>query len=233
MDNGYAICLKEWILDREIKSELPLLLLISNLCAKIGYCYANNRYFADILNEHEKVISRKIQKLINKGYVSAEYKKRGSEITNRVLRVAKKLPDRQLKSYPSSNEKVTQNIISNNIINNNIKLHSPQSKIYAERLSEIVRKNRKINIDNRKISQWAKSIDLLINKDGVAEERIEQAIAWYSENVGGDFVPVIESGTTFREKFGKLESAIERAKQNRKSSIFDEEPKTEHDWSWV
>jgi len=110
-------------------------------------------------------------------------------------------------------------------IREDIKLHSPQSKLFAERLSEIVRKQKNIKIDNRKISSWAKSVDLLIHTDGVDEQRVDKALTWYSENVGGDYIPVIESGKTFREKFGKLESAIKRAEINK--------PQQTEDWGWL
>ena len=40
--NGYAICFNDWALDKSIKNELGLLLIISSLCAKEGYCYATN-----------------------------------------------------------------------------------------------------------------------------------------------------------------------------------------------
>ena len=116
----------------------------------------------------------------------------------------------QTKTETEPNVNVNDNV-NVNVNKNNIKLHSPQSRNFAERLSEIVKKQKNVNIDEQKINQWAKSIDLLIKKDGVDEERIERALTWYSENVGGDFVPDIECGKTFREKFGKIESAIKRA----------------------
>ena len=44
LNNGYAICFNAWILDERIENELRLLLLISSLSAKEGYCYASNEY---------------------------------------------------------------------------------------------------------------------------------------------------------------------------------------------
>ena len=34
MENGYAICMNEWALDKDIKNELGLLFIISCLCAE-------------------------------------------------------------------------------------------------------------------------------------------------------------------------------------------------------
>lgn len=83
----------------------------------------------------------------------------------------------------------------------------------AERLAEIVGKNKKIHVDGRKINAWAKSIEQLNKIEGVAIERIESALEGYACNIGRDYVPVIESGKSFREKFTKLEAAIARNHQ--------------------
>ena len=47
MNNGYSVCFNEWALDKEIKDELGLLLIISSLCAEKGYCWATNEFFAN------------------------------------------------------------------------------------------------------------------------------------------------------------------------------------------
>lgn len=161
MVNGYAICLKEWILDREIRNELPLLLLISNLCAKIGCCYASNKYFADAFNEHEKAISRKIQKLLSKGYIKAEYKKRGCEVIERKLRVTKLLPDGQQNCYPTSNKNVTYNNIS---INN--------KEIYKENFEQWWKEYPR-KIDKKKALE--KFTTILADKKATLEEIIAGA----------------------------------------------------------
>ncbi len=87
MKNGYAICFNEWILDTEIKNELNLLLIISNLTSRNGYCFASNKYFSKLFNVTTCAISRKIKKLENKNYIKIEYKRRGCEIVNRKIRL--------------------------------------------------------------------------------------------------------------------------------------------------
>ena len=44
--------------------------------------------------------------------------------------------------------------------------------------------------------------------------RIERALKWYKENAGGQFVPIVESGSSLREKFVRLEAAIARSKNS-------------------
>lgn len=80
----------------------------------------------------------------------------------------------------------------------------------AQRLKSVVSKKKKIEIDVRTIFSWANSIRLLEEKDKVSYERIEKSMDWYERGAYGDYVPVIESGESFRDKFLKLEAAIER-----------------------
>ena len=51
LNNGYAICFNSWLLDERIQNELRLLLLISSLSAKEGYCYASNEYLGEKLGK--------------------------------------------------------------------------------------------------------------------------------------------------------------------------------------
>ena len=120
MRDGYSICLNEWALDKTIKDDLGLLLIISSLTAEKGYCYAKNSYFAEMFDINEVSVSRKINKLIKKGYLTAEYEMRGNEIKNRKLRLTKMLTDRYQKSEPTINKNVNGYPINNIIYNNTI-----------------------------------------------------------------------------------------------------------------
>ena len=121
MNKGYALCLNEWALDKEIKNELGLLLIISSLCAEKGYCYASNKYLAELFDVSEVSISTKIKKLESKNYISVEYKKRGCEVLERNIRLKKFLTD-DLKIFkPTIKENFKENNISNNITSINKK----------------------------------------------------------------------------------------------------------------
>jgi len=133
IQDGYSYCSNSWVLDTRIKNELPVLLIISSLCAKIGETYAGNKYFADLFNCTEVSISQKIRKLIDLGYIEAEYEKRGCEVKSRRLRLKKFLID-DLKSFYPTVKKVFKdknNINKNNniiLINNNSKINSAITK---------------------------------------------------------------------------------------------------------
>lgn len=129
MNEGYAICLNEWALDKDIKNELGLLLIISSLTAEKGYCYASNKYLASIFETTEETISRKIKTLQEKNYITVEYEKKGCEIINRKLRLTKiSIVDYQ--KYQSS---IDKNVKENNIMINNISINR---EIYIEEIEK-------------------------------------------------------------------------------------------------
>ena len=81
----------------------------------------------------------------------------------------------------------------------------------AEQLAFIVRSHKRINVTAQKIASWANEIRKLVETDGVSIQRVETALDWYEENIGDQYVPVIESGSSLRSKFIKLEDAMRRA----------------------
>lgn len=101
IQDGYSICFNKWVLDTRIKNELPVLLIISSLCAKTGECFASNTYFASLFDCTEVSISQKINKLIQYGYISADYEKRGAQVQKRVLRLKTFLTDDLNVFYPA------------------------------------------------------------------------------------------------------------------------------------
>ncbi|WP_103576592.1 helix-turn-helix domain-containing protein [Campylobacter concisus] len=87
LQNGYAICFNSWLFDKRIENELRLLLSISNLSAKTGYCYANNEYLGELLGKSKDTISAGVTKLKNLGYIEVEDTKFGAVVTNRKIKI--------------------------------------------------------------------------------------------------------------------------------------------------
>ena len=87
LNNGYAICFNAWILDERIENELRLLLLISSLSAKEGYCYASNEYLGGALDKSEDWVSSSVTKLKNLGYIEVDSQKFGAVVTNRRISI--------------------------------------------------------------------------------------------------------------------------------------------------
>ena len=120
MKEGYSICFNEWALDKDIKDELGLLLIISSLTAEKGYCYASNDYLAKIFETSVVTISRKIKILEEKKYIKIEYEKKGCLVISRKIRLTKMLTAINKNVNRTVNKNVKENNISNiNNTNNN------------------------------------------------------------------------------------------------------------------
>ena len=89
MDNGYGYHSNKWVLDNDIKNELRLLLLLSSRSAIDGFCYSNNNWLANTLGYSKEEVSRKLNKLKNKGYIKIEYKYKDKEVISRKIYVVK------------------------------------------------------------------------------------------------------------------------------------------------
>ena len=148
MENGYAICFNEWALDKEIKNELGLLLIISSLCAKKGYCFASNQYFSELFGIEQETISRKIKKLEEKKYISIEYEKRGCEIKDRKIRLTKISIDDYQKYQSTIDKKVKDN---------NTSINNTSINIYNNTIYDFVEQNfgRTLSpIEYEEITSW-------------------------------------------------------------------------------
>jgi hypothetical protein len=121
--NGYSICFNEWALDKTIKSELGLLLIISGLCAERGYCFASNEYFSNLFDVDEVTISRKLKKLEKKSYIKIMYSRNGYRVENREIRLTKMSPPINKNVNGSINKNV------NGSINKNVKYNNTSNNI--------------------------------------------------------------------------------------------------------
>ena len=160
MENGYSICLNEWALDKEIKNELGLLLIISSLTAEKGYCYASNEYLASLFETTETTISKKIKLLETKQYIKINYRKRGCEIISREIRLSKKEIDdcQKRKSTIVENNKENNTSTNNKEINNN-KLLFTKKNFKKPTLDEVQQycSERKNNISAEKFIDYYES----------------------------------------------------------------------------
>lgn len=188
MNNGYSICLNEWALDKGIKNELGILLIISSLCAEKGYCYASNKYLAELFKTDEIQISRKIKKLEEKKYITIEYEKRGFEVITRKIRLTKMLMDDKQNCKSTINKNVKDNNISNNNTINNKKEKIIKKEKYFENddlndlFIDFLEMRKKLKAVNSE-----RAINMLINKlneynDEIKIEMINNAIvnSWKS-----------------------------------------------------
>ena len=88
--NYYAIIPANVRYDKELTPNAKLLYgEITALCNEKGYCWATNSYFSELYGVSKKSISKWINQLIDKGYVSTDlqYKEGTKEVSKRHLRI--------------------------------------------------------------------------------------------------------------------------------------------------
>ena len=94
---------------------------------------------------------------------------------------------------------------------------------------QIIRTNKNIKYNRVQIKQWANEIRILVNQNKIDYKRVEDVLMWYKDNIGGEYIPVVESGYSLRMKFLRLEEASKRAS---KEAIGKKPVLTEYGESW-
>ncbi len=89
-----------------------------------------------------------------------------------------------------------------------IKERNGQYLPIAKRLAEIVKTSKNIKTPPEKLHAWTDPIRRLIESEEVDPVRIDTVLDWYADNIGGPYIPVIESGHSLRDKFIRLETAM-------------------------
>lgn len=125
----YAIIPANVRYDKSITPNAKLLYgEITALCNEKGYCWASNNYFADLYEVTPQAISKWINQLAKKGYITLDYERAGKEITQRNIYIAtyqqiiKEVStkddggiNKRLKGYQ---QKIKENTTVNNTSNN-------------------------------------------------------------------------------------------------------------------
>ena len=86
----YAVIPANVRYDKDLKPNAKLLYgEITALCNKHGYCWATNKYFSELYKVSESSISKWINQLIEKNYLSSEiiYEKGDIKSTKRILKI--------------------------------------------------------------------------------------------------------------------------------------------------
>ena len=81
---------------------------------------------------------------------------------------------------------------------------------FSTQLYDFISQSKNINLPKSRILNWVRDFDLLYRIDGISISRQQIALNWYLENAYQPYVPIIESGASFRKKFISLENAISR-----------------------
>ena len=117
----YAIIPASVRYDRELTPNAKLLYgEITALCNEKGYCWATNKYFAELYGASKQTVSRWIKSLSDKGYIQSRviYKEGTKEIDNRYITILEYPINKNDNTYTKkSDEPIYKNAKDNNTSN--------------------------------------------------------------------------------------------------------------------
>lgn len=190
--NYYAVIPADIRYDKTIKDKAKFLYAeITALCNKDGYCFASNKYFADLYGVRKETISRLLNDLKNKGYIEIkiEYDEQTKEVKRRLIYLLTKtsIPIDQTINYPIDQKVKENNTSINNTINilvdfyNELDKFPKVKKITKSRKNKIINRLKDIGYDNliKAIEQGSKSRFLTGN---AKNSKWKADFDWFIEN---------------------------------------------------
>jgi hypothetical protein len=140
----YAIIPANVRYDKSITPNAKLLYgEITALCNEKGYCWASNNYFADLYEVTPQAVSKWINQLAKKGYITLDYERAGKEIKQRNIYIAtyqqiiKEVSikddggiNKRLRGYQ---QKIKENTTVNNTSNNTYNIETPDKPAKSQK----------------------------------------------------------------------------------------------------
>lgn len=210
---------KEIWLNKKLSIMEKLFLVEIDSLDNENHCFASNSYFSKFFNLGITRTSQIINSLIKKGFISAQYERKGNEIVKRVLIVIcknlfNKVYEGIQKSVRRYPEKCKENNTSNNTSNKR-KEDSP-SFVLATLLFDLIMiyTNPTRYVNNKPdLLKWAEDIEKLIRIDKVTYKKVKEVIEWCTAN--SFWGANIMSGKKLREKYNTLEAQMIREDKNK------------------
>ena len=137
-----------------------------------------------------------VENLKNQLFTDCTYIKKNKDKKNKVNK-------KKDKSFSVADKKINGNASIKNVTT------SPYFKL-AKKLSNIIHTKKNIVHTTIQIKAWSEEFRKLHTVNKVDVIRQKAILKWYKKAIGGDYIPVVESGKSFREKFTKLEDAMNR-----------------------
>lgn len=216
--NYYAIIPANVRYDKDVTPNAKLLYgEITALCNEKGYCWASNTYFSELYGVSKVSISKWINQLASKGFITSEinYKEGTKEIFNRYLRIVND-PIKEKLNTPIK-EKFKDNNTSFNTTSNNTKELIPYVEI-VNYLNHAANKNFKHSTNKTKSlikSRWDEGFKLEAFKKVIDTKTNE----WMNDPKMNDY---LRPETLFGTKFeGYLNQQGGRAYQSARSAGSD------------
>lgn len=199
----YAIIPAEVRYSKEISANAKLLYgEITALAQKEGYCWASNKYFADLYDVNTNTVSKWVNELVKAGFVSVLIEQGVSRKIS--IGITKKREGGHEKAEGGYHEKAEHNTTRDKNTSNTTKNIPDECYTLAELLKEKILErypNNKIASNYR--DNWAKEIDLMVRRDNRTYEQIKGAILW-AFDVNDFWHRQIWSGSNLRKHFDKM-----------------------------
>ena len=97
-----------------------------------------------------------------------------------------------------------------------LKERNQKYMVLARYLSRIIRTNINIRHTPQQLSSWTNDIRQLEEGNKIEFTRIQKALEFYEKHIGEQYTPVIQSGSSLKEKFGSLENNMSAEKFPKK-----------------
>lgn len=192
---------------------------ITALCNKEGYCWASNRYFAELYKVAPGTISEWVRLLVDAGHIS--YKVENKNSRRIFLKGVSGNPEGGIRK---SRRGVSGNPELNITVNNtkNITTNSDASRVEesSSLIVAIIDAFVEWNPAARRcygIPPQRKACESLLEHYGL--ERTLAAVTYVREKRGADFMPTITTPLQLWEKWAALETAANRAKSKKGLTI--------------
>lgn len=218
----YAVIPADVRYSKDISSSAKLMYgEITALAQKEGYCWASNKYFADLYGVSTNSVSKWVNELVNAGFVDvkiergvsrklaiAHPKKREGSTRKVGGGVQEKLEGSTRKVGGGSPKKVGHNNTSTNNTTNNTSIKNIPATCYA--LAELLKEqvlamypNNASAKHEKAVERWAVDIDKAMRIDGRTEDELRACILWAFQK--SDFWHrQIWSGANLRKHFDKM-----------------------------
>lgn len=190
--NYYAIIPADIRYDKTLKDKAKFLYAeITALCNKDGYCFASNKYFAELYGVRKETISRLLNDLKNKGYIEIkiEYDETTKAIKRRLIYLLTKIsiPIDQTINEPIDQKVKENNTSINNTINilvdfyNELDKFPKVKKITKKRKLKIINRLKDVGYENIiKAFELAAQSDFLTGN--IKNSRWKADFDWFVEN---------------------------------------------------
>ena len=202
-------------------------------------CFASNAYFSRFFQVSKARCSQIITALEKKKLVTVKLQYKDKQVIQRKLRLAKgvvniltrgskysKGGSKNMRSIDTSVISIVDDIDKSISVapakrngKASIKKVNPAYFKLAKKLSKIIHTKKNITHTPIQIKAWSEELRKLGSVNKVSYFRQKVILKWYKNAIGGEYIPVVESGKSFREKFIKLEDAMNRKDFTKNSKL--------------